>query len=378
MIDLIIVGLFGILGSYALFTWLISYIWYTIPGNFARIDSPPIFITIIIPVRNEANNIEKLLRDLDIQTYHKNQYEVIVVNDASTDKTADIVGLLSTQLSYPIQLINLSDTPTKSPKKRAIETAIRFAKGSLIMTTDGDCRVLPNWIKSFAECHWATKAKVISGPVTFFKEQQITDYLQTVEFSSLIGSGASGIKAGYPSMCNGANFAYEKSAFVEVNGYEGVRHIASGDDEFLMHKIAKIFPDDIHFIKSADAIVYTKAHTEWSLFLRQRKRWASKWKHYQTKTPFILALYIFTCNFSLILATLSFVFGAIPINTFLILLSIKCLPEWLFIGTVLRFLQKPLAILYIPIVQLIYPWYVCFFGLLAQQPHYEWKGRELV
>lgn len=378
MIDIITLGLYCILATYTLFTLVLSYIWHKIPNQFSITGKPDLHISIIIPVRNEAENIGKLLQDLDIQTYDKRQYEVIVVNDSSTDQTAELVRQWSSQLSYPINLLNLPDIPTTSPKKRAIETAMQVAKGSLIMTTDGDCRVSPNWIQSFAQCYLATQAKVISGPVTFEKEERFTDYLQTVEFSSLIGSGASGISAGYPTMCNGANFAYEKSAFIEVNGYEGVRHIASGDDEFLMHKIAKIYPNDIHFLKSADAIVRTKAHTQWSLFLRQRKRWASKWKHYQTKTPFMLALYIFSCNLSLILALLLFAFGSISTSTFCVLVSLKCIPEWIFIGSILRFLQKPNSILYIPIVQIIYPWYVCFFGLLAQKPEYEWKGRKLV
>ncbi len=246
------------------------------------------------------------------------------------------------------------------------------------MTTDGDCRVKSGWLQAISNCQISSKAKLISGPVTFFKETSFTDYLQTVEFSSLIGSGASAIAAGFPSLCNGANLAYEKSAFFAVNGYEGVRHIASGDDEFLMHKIADKYPGSIKFLKNPEAIVSTKAHTDWSLFFKQRKRWASKWKHYQSKTPLILALYVFACNLSMILAGLLWFSGSLNSQEFGILLLIKCAPEWLFLGTVLHFLKKTVSIFFIPFTQIIYPFYVCFFGLIAQKPEYEWKGRKLI
>ena len=60
------------------------------------------------------------------------------------------------------------------------------------------------------------------------------------------------------NMCNGANLAYEKKVFYEVGGFEGIDKIASGDDMLLMHKIQKIYPDKIGYLKSADVIVKTQ------------------------------------------------------------------------------------------------------------------------
>ncbi len=363
--------------SYALFTLGLTYLWLHIKPRAKVSFDKGLKLSVIIPVRNEVNDIANLLHDLKNQTLSKNQFEVFVVDDTSTDGTCDVVKSLIPELPYDVHLIELPDVPTTSPKKRAIETAIASASGPLIITTDGDCRVGNKWLESFVECHNATDAKLISGPVTFTREYTLTDHLQTVEFASLIGSGAAAIIAGHPSLCNGANLAYEKQAFYEVGGFDGVRHVASGDDEFLMHKIAAVHPGKIQFLKNADALVFTKAHDSWLMFFRQRKRWASKWKHYQSKTPLLMALYVFSCNFSFIAAFVCFGFGAVSGAELGILYILKCLPEWFFLGSVLQFLGKKKSILFIPITQIIYPFYVCFFGLAVQSPVYEWKGRKL-
>lgn len=367
-----------LIASYALFTIVLLCLWKRIPVHAPHHKTVNTFISIVIPVRNEQENILKLLEDLEKQSFPFSQFEVLVMDDGSTDNTASLVKIFSENSSATIHLITLPDTPTTSPKKRAIETAIAHAKGNLILTTDGDCRVQTGWLSAMANCHASTQAKLISGPVTFTRETSLTDHLQTVEFSSLIGSGASAIAAGFPSLCNGANLAYEKQAFLDVNGYDGVRHIASGDDEFLMHKISAAYPGHVTFLKSSDAVVSTQAHKEWSLFFKQRKRWASKWKHYQSKTPLILALYVFSCNLALILGLALWTSGVLSGLSFLTLLLIKCCPEWLFLGTILHFLRKNVSIFFIPVTQFFYPFYVCFFGLVAQKPEYEWKGRKLV
>lgn len=371
-------ALWVLTASYAAFTLLLLAWWKRIPSRYPCAGKQSGFLTVIIPVRNEEQNILNLLKDLNGQTFPSSRFEVLVMDDGSSDNTAGIVKEFGKKSAMSLRLITLPDTPTKAPKKRAIETAMKLAKGNLIVTTDGDCRAKPGWLEAIADCHAATGARLISGPVTFNREKSLTDHLQTVEFSSLIGSGASAISAGFPSLCNGANLAYEKEAFFEVNGYEGVRHIASGDDEFLMHKISAKFPKKVIFLKNADAVIATQAHQDWSLFFRQRKRWASKWKHYQSKTPLVLALYIFSCNLSILMAGILWLSGNFSNSDFLILLFVKCFPEWLFLGTILHFLKKSVSIFFIPLTQIFYPFYVCFFGLVAQKPEYEWKGRKLV
>lgn len=368
--------LLGINLIYALFTLTLWITWLRIPlfKTATRVANQP-YMSVIIPVRNEASTISKLLDDLNQQSYGR--FEVIVADDSSTDATAAIVQAYSQTARFSLRLLTLTDEPTLSPKKRAISQSISLAKGDLIVTTDGDCRVGPNWLTTIASFYQTTAAKLISGPVTFTDEHTIYDSLQTVEFSSLIGSGACTMALGMPTMCNGANLCYEKKVFTEVGGFAGVDHIASGDDEFLMHKIAGRYPQAVQFLKSPEAIVRTQSHQSWNAFYNQRKRWASKWQMYQSWGPTSLAVFIFVCNAAPVVALAVWLFNSMSGSTALLIIGLKVLPEFFFLRQVLLFLQKKKPVRTIPLTQLIYPFYVVFFGLAAQQKGYRWKERTL-
>lgn len=365
---------------YCVFVLITWKLWNAIPSNHrtTQRSSAEITVSVIIPVRNEAATIGYLLEDLSQQNYPRNLFEVIVVDDCSDDETSAIVQRFSTLPDSNIRLLSMEEKASSSPKKRAISKAIQSATGALIMTTDGDCRVGKEWITAFVELHCTTDAQFISGPVTFNPEKTLADQLQTVEFSSLIATGAACIQAGYPTMCNGANLAYTKSVFTQVSGFDGFTQIASGDDEFLLHKVKKQYPNGVAFIKDQRAIVQTNAHQTWKGFYNQRKRWASKWQYYQTSTPKIMAAFVFFSNAILPLTLILTLVGILPFGVTCAIWLVKCLPEWLLISTTLRFLKKSKSIVFIPFVQLLYPWYVILFGLSNNSTKtYLWKGREL-
>jgi cellulose synthase/poly-beta-1,6-N-acetylglucosamine synthase-like glycosyltransferase len=343
-----------------------------------------LYISVIIPVRNEANNIIHLLKDLENQSYSKDQFEVIVADDDSTDNTLAL--LKDFQKVTSLRFIVNSLPPKEnnaSPKKRAINSSIQLAHGDLIVTTDGDCRVKEQWLETIAHFQAEKKAYLVSSPVTFINDAEglwksLWQKIQTIEFSSLIGTGACAMLIRKPNMCNGANLAYLKSVFHEVGGFAGNENLASGDDEFLMHKIAARFPERVHFLKSQAVIVETQSHESLKSFYHQRKRWASKWKHYNNPVTTTLAVFIFLANFSLIVTGTLYIFQQIDFINLLIIFSLKFSAELLFLMLVLSFLRKKGLIWLIPLVQLIYPWYVSFFGLVAQgKNEYIWKGRKL-
>ncbi|GAA4431705.1 glycosyltransferase [Ravibacter arvi] len=367
--------------GYAVFTLWLWRTWSRIrvfqPAGTMNGAGTETLISVIVPVRNEAVRIGALLADLERQSLGKQLYEIWIADDASTDATAALVRAFAEKTSMRLHLLELSDNRSASPKKRAISSALQKATGKYVVTTDGDCRVGPAWLETLVACFRESGARCVSGPVTFTPESKLTDHLQTVEFSSLVGSGACAIAAGRPNMCNGANFAYEKSVFFEVGGFEGVDQIASGDDELLLQKIAQRYPEGIVFLKSPEAIVRTAPHTDWKGFRNQRQRWASKWKFYRSPAPKVLAVFIFLSNLMLLVAGLWYAFGQLSGYTWLALIGFKILPEWLFISSVLRFLGKQRSIACIPLVQVLYPFYVVYFGLAGQKSRYVWKGREL-
>jgi cellulose synthase/poly-beta-1,6-N-acetylglucosamine synthase-like glycosyltransferase len=360
---LIINSLYFILNIVFIFTWIkmrrnkIQYV--------SLKDSK---LSIIIPVRNEQANILNLLNDLNKQIYPFKNFEVIIANDGSTDETENIVLSFQEVAQYDLKLLNILNENGASPKKRAIQKSIEISSGELLITTDGDCRVSENWLSSIEAIYIEKQAKLISSPVTFLDEKTIWNTFQIIEFASLIGSGACSMYLKKPNMCNGANIAYTREVFEEVGGFAGNEHLASGDDEFLMHKIAKIYPEKVVFNMDENSIVFTKSQPDFSHFYQQRKRWASKWKYYKDWKVIALAIFIFAVNLGMIYSIIT--------QNYLNLL-IKCSPEFIFLCLIINYLGYKDKIKFIPIIQLIYPFYVVLFGIIAQGNGYNWKGRKL-
>jgi glycosyltransferase involved in cell wall biosynthesis len=408
---MLLIGLLAITGIYFLMNLSLIIIWLKNAQTKITISSgETLKISVIIPVRNEAGNILFLLQDLEKQTIPKERFEVIVADDDSTDGTLEIIQ--NFQKNTSISLI-ISQLPPKSnntsPKKRAIDSSIKLATGELITTTDGDCRVGEKWLESIASFQAQTGAYLVSGAVTFlpssgtppaslrqqplpersggqkdkkslihsFAHSLITNS-QIIEFGSLVGSGACAMFIKKPNMCNGANLTYLKSVFYEVEGFKGNEDLASGDDEFLMHKIAAKYPEKVQFLKSQNVIVETQAHDSWRSFYNQRKRWASKWRHYNDWKTTALAIFVFCANLLVPLVFGLWLLAFVSSNAILLILFLKFSAEFVFLSLIVSFLRKKTLICLIPFVQIIYPLYVVFFGLVAQgKSEYIWKGRKL-
>ncbi|MDR6194977.1 glycosyltransferase [Siphonobacter sp. SORGH_AS_0500] len=368
-----------LIGPFVWFLFSLALIkgWLAMPDFSIQNKPNSLRISVIIPVRNEEKNILLLLKDLENQSFDHEQFEVLVANDNSNDRTAELVSHFSKECTYALKLLTLTNEPHSSPKKRAISQALHQSKHEWIVTTDGDCRVGKHWLAAIASFQQQTQARLISGPVTFHDEGKASSRIQIVEFASLIGSAAVAMFWERPNMCNGANLSYSKATFQAVGGFSGNENLASGDDEFLMHKVAARFPGEVRFVKSTEALVTTEAHQNFRSFYQQRRRWASKWKHYQDWKVSALAIFVFLANVSCIAGVLLFSFNQLSGLVLASMALLKFSSEFIFLSLVLRFLGQEKSILLIPLVQLIYPFYVCFFGLAAQGKGYEWKGRKL-
>jgi cellulose synthase/poly-beta-1,6-N-acetylglucosamine synthase-like glycosyltransferase len=178
-------------------------------------------------------------------------------------------------------------------------------------------------------------------------------------------------------MCNGANMAYLKKIFIEVNGYEGVDHTPSGDDEFLMHKILKKYPEKIFFLKSIDAVVSTHANTTWKQLIHQRKRWAGKWKLYEDTRTKILGLVLAFVSLSFIASIILTALGLFSISVFTWTLIAKIVIESAVISTLLSFFGKRVSFFSQIVFSIIYPFYIIFLGISANIGKFEWKDRTL-
>ncbi len=347
--------------------------------RFSRTYVPQTRISVIIPARNEEHNITKCLEAVLAQSYPKELYEVIVVDDHSTDKTYDTVT--ATNTDKQLRCIKLSqyihDKDVTSYKKLALSTGIAEASGELIVTTDADTFMSADWLKSIAALYEEKHPVMIVGPVCFVNSNRFVEVFQSLDFISMQGITVATLKLRMGNMCNGANLAFSKSAFDKVKGYDGIDHIASGDDYLLMTKMRKYYPNGIKYLNSDAAIVSTAPQPDWRSFFQQRIRWASKSGKYNDYrlTAVLMLVYLFNLVL-LITAVVSIFQPEYLLHLFIILIG-KGIAEMLFLYPVAKFYNQTRELVFFPIFEPIHITYIVLAGFFGFIGKYEWKGRNV-
>ena len=339
------------------------------------LNIPTVKVTVIIPARNEADRIETCLQSIFRQSYPAALTEILVVNDFSTDETADRVIAFEGKC----RLLNLSDfisDPINSYKKKAIEMAISHSGGELIICTDADCTMGVEWISTLVQTYEKEDWQFIAAPVKIAPDGTAMAVFQCLDFISLQGiTGAAVNKQLYP-MCNGANLAYTRKSFDDVGGFSDVDHIASGDDMLLFKKIQRLFPGKSGFIKDRRAIVSTNPAGNIRVFFQQRIRWASKISHYKHTATFITLALVYLVNlFLLILFFSCIIFG--HWRPLLLLLAFKTVSEYFFVCKVADFFQQKSLMNYFPLCQPFHIAYTVIAGSFGSFGKYEWKNRKV-
>lgn len=352
------------------------YYWHSW-ADIKEFEAPHYFVpaekvSIIIPARNEEKNIARLLDALLRQTYPRHLTEIIVADDHSTDDTAKIAA------AYPgIKLISLQADAINSYKKKAIATGIAGATGTWIITTDADCIPPDNWLTTLMAFRKQKEAIFIAAPVLINPGWPLVRLFQSLDFMVLQGITGAAVAKGIHSMCNGANMGYSQEVYEAVGGFEGIDHIASGDDMLLMHKIWRADKSHVYYLKAKDAIVSTAPVAGWRAFFQQRIRWASKAPYYTDKRIFAALLLVYLFNLSFLLL---FAYGFWDYRCWIALLAgwvAKTVAELpLFTSISLFFLNKSRPLTFF-LLQPLHIAYVIISGLLGQRGGYEWKGRKV-
>ena len=362
-----------------IYLFLVVYMrrgWLRIPLFSANNKALTSKVSILIAARNEEANIGRTLDCLMAQEVPKELMEVIVVDDHSTDATAAIVRSYADR---GVRLIQLNEGDRlNSYKKFAITKAIGMATGSIIVTTDADCRMGPKWLSTILHFFESEGPKMLSSPVVYTEEKSYFERLQTLEFLYLIGLGAAGIGNQSPTTCNGANLAYRRDLFYEMGGFNGIEELASGDDELFLHKVAAKYADKIMFCKSVDAIVYTDAKPTLASFISQRKRWASKSTKYKDKRVVALGVAIWLFNLALLASFIHFVCQLPQVHSlFLVALGLKIAAEGLFLYPMTKFINRKPLLWNLPLLSLIHAVYLVYIGVSGNVGKYDWKGRQV-
>ena len=384
--------LYIIIVLFLLYVLLIFYYWKSwisiVDFRLPILDfKPATKITVIIPARNEEENITDLLDSIYNQSYPKDLFEVLVVDDHSTDKTAAIVNSYADKNIKLISLKDFVSDELNSYKKKAIEIAIAQSTGELIVTTDADCFAKENWLQTIAAFYEQYDPAFIAAPVAIDCSNKFIEFFQGLDFMTLQGITGASVHKKIHSMCNGANLAYTKKAFEEVNGFAGVDHIASGDDMLLMHKIYKLHPDKVMFLKSKEAIVQTSPVNSVKEFFNQRIRWASKADKYDDKRIFVVLLLVYLINLLLVVLPAIAIFYNVQYSMFnvqcsiwtvwLLLLSVKTITELIFLYPVSKFFGKQQMLWLFPLMQPFHIVYTVIAGWLGKFGSYSWKERKV-
>jgi cellulose synthase/poly-beta-1,6-N-acetylglucosamine synthase-like glycosyltransferase len=333
--------------------------------------SPITPISIIIPCRNEEENIRELFQLINSQDYPPQLIQIIWIDDHSTDRTPALLDELIANKTNNF-LISLPDQITG--KKAALKAGMEIATGELILLTDADSRHNTRWALTLAKYFEDTGTDLILGPVVIDPEDTGFEKIQKLEYLSLVASsiGAAGI--GQPFMAQGPNIAVRASDYKEIVSNLNER-FASGDDVFLLQAMRAIPGKKINYIMNQDAIVRAKPATSLRHFLQQRQRWASKASGYRNLFMIFTTLLIFAANLGILAALIIAFIGQAPFTTFFILLGIKTLAELPLLSAATKFFRCPNLLWWFLPVQLLYPIYIVVAGVLSQARPVRWKGR---
>lgn len=360
--------------SYFLFMVALVYGFKKVQLFFSAEIQPANRFTVVIPFRNEAENLPILLKTIEGLKYPSELFEVIFVNDASEDSSEAIISQAIEKSKISIKLIQ-NKRVSASPKKDAISEAIKNSNFEWIVTTDADCELPENWLKELDAFIQKENPVMVCGPVLYASNGSFIENFQQLDGLSLQAVTVGSFGFNKPMLSNGANLAYSKNAFLKVNGFEGNNHIASGDDVFLMEKMKKTFPNQVQFLKTQEAIIVTKPQKSWSSVINQRVRWASKTSKQKNTVSVLLGMLVFFVNISILVFPFLMVFNAENLVVFILLIFFKISADYIVVLQASKFFEVRISFLK-------FFWQPIFYALLIMavvlgsfRGNYSWKGR---
>ena len=342
--------------------------------------------SVLIPFRNEAHNLPYLLKSIASLDYPSKAFEILLIDDASTDTSLQVIqDFINSYPSLSIRVLPSIRT-TGSPKKDALSVGIDQAQNKWILTTDADCTLEKTWLLALNDCIQVYAPKMIVAPVSITSSRSINfiNAYEHLDFLSLMGATIGGFGLGLPFLCNGANLAYEKEAFVAVNGFVNNDHIASGDDHFLLEKFVKTFPKQVRYLNTLEASVTTQPQSHWKALISQRVRWASKTSSYSFWFSRMVGIAVFLANLiaGIFVLALSFVFlgdtafaKAISNQLLLGTLFIKYTVDFALLAQTTSFFDRKKYLKWYPLIMICYPIITIYISIKALTSSYEWKGR---
>lgn len=332
-------------------------------------------VTVLIPARNEEKDISRCIESLWNQTYPREWYRVIVIDDQSTDRTAEVVEqVIKDKPNFQL----LQHPPHQlypTFKKQALLYALKKVHSQIVMTVDADSIAQPDWIKKMVELY-DDETGVVAGLVTFHQayEKSVFHRLQTLEFAGIVFCGVGAVGQNNPLICNGSNLSYRLQAFHEAGGYDGNEFVPSGDDDLFIQNVHKKTSWKIKYSLLPETINFTQPVNTLMEFINQRARWASKSLYYPQRWLFFLMLMIYFYYLLLVVFFPLTLLRLIPWKIYLLGLSLKIVPEFFIVNRAMKILNRRPLMKYFGLAQIFQILYVIIVGFLGFIHKYTWKG----
>lgn len=329
--------------------------------------------SIIVPFRDESKNLENLLQSFYQLDYPQEQFEIILVNDFSSDNFKPIIAKFKKDLPN-LRCINAVETDM-SPKKAALTLGISKAQFDWILTTDADCILPKNWLKCYDQKIINDKPLLVAGLVKFKPSKSFLNRFQCLDLLSLQATllGAFGLKK--PILCHGANLCYAKNLFYELNGFISHQNIASGDDVFLLESAFEKYPNKVTVLNSLAAVVSTNAEPTLKTLMAQRTRWAAKATSYKNGTIKLIGFIVFVMNLLLLSLAILSLLGLFNLNYFMLTFLIKFNIDALILYQMARFFKQEVVLKSYILSSFLYPIFSVTSVFLGFTKGYTWKNR---
>lgn len=336
-----------------------------------RAVSGQLKVSLLIPFRNEAINLPKLILDTQIQLYPSDKFEVIFIDDHSGDESVSIIEQLSRDIDN-LRIIALPDH--LHGKKEAILFGVNEAAGDWIIQTDADCRIPRGFIREHVRLAMEDRNSFIAGPVLLKESDNTWNQMEVLEHISLTGSTAGSFLTKKPVMCNGANLSYSKEFYLRNRIELNKINSPSGDDIFLLIRAKK---EGLHikYLMSEQSVIITNPSGSPRAFLQQRIRWGSKAKYYKDFNMVSLAALVWLCNAIVLSSLIAGIIDFSLIYIFGIILAAKSLADLFLLYATLRLFNRFKLLWYFPLMALFYYFYLVIAGILSVLSGYTWKGR---
>ena len=327
------------------------------------------FISVIIACKNEEMNIGKLIQSLKDQSYDKEFYEVIIADDNSTDSTATkIKESIQHDANFHYVFVAPESFSDILGKKKAITTAVQIAKGNILAFTDADCIPERDWLSDINQAFEKCDFYAGYSPLILNKYQNIKNLERASIFA--VCAGSLGLRT--PLTCTARNMAYTRDLWDKVEGFKGIGHILSGDDDLMLLKMRN-FTNRYHFSFNPNAIVISEEKNNLSKQINQETRRASKFKYY----PLYIKLLIVSIAIYYVLLLYNFIASFFTMSVscgLLFAIASKLILEFLLLFIFLNNFKKTSYLKTFLIAELLYIPYFLFFGIKGTLGKYKWKS----